>query len=67
MNGNIPMSEILSYANGFELISSLEEFVEVILMIDSVYAKISKNKKDKEKEKEDKGKSNGKQRNNPPV
>jgi len=57
-NGNIPVSEILAYANSFELISSLEEFVDVIYMIDKVYR--DKSETVKTEVNIDKGNSNGK-------
>ena len=60
MNGTIPLSEILAYANNIELISSIDEFIDVINMIDSIqvefHREVDKQKKDKEQKEQKKQK-----------
>lgn len=62
MNGVIPISEILAYANGFELISSLEEFVDVINLIDRIY--IDKQSEESERDKKKKEQEERSNKNN---
>ena len=54
-NGMIPLSEILAYTNHFVIISTKEEFVDIIRSLESEEANYHKAKKDSE-EKQDKTK-----------
>jgi len=53
-SGHIPLSEILAYANNFDLIGTKEEFVRVIRSLDITENKHFSEKEEKEKESKEK-------------